>query len=459
MLTAGDVTMDGIPELFATDNTQLGGSGLFKQYTGFEEGFFEQSYSWNYYGHYGSAVGLADVNGDNKLDLATGSWWGNTDIFINEGSALPTNPSWTSGVSSVIEKILFGNVGPTLNEQTITEYFYPDGDRKLFYLSHQPIQYIQSIYLDSELLEPSEYTYSREHGWITIGPSFSDSIEVVYKYSKSMDMVISNWDPSIGNYLYYNTMQFSDLDCTGELIWNNIQPGATIYDNFEVENIGDPESELDWEIQSYPEWGDWSFEPNDGDDLTPDDGPVLVQVEVIAPIQVDDEYTGEVKVVNKNDIDDYHTFEVSLAIIGPDLECNGDLGWNNINPGSKVQGSFTIENAGADGSSLNWKIDSIPDWGDWKFFPSNGNDLTPEEGPQTVNVEIIAPNQENKKFIGKVTIINNDNTLDSCEIDVVLTTPKTRTSLTNSPFQLLSICLPKLEQSIIKIVEMLFPTD
>ena len=458
MLTAGDVTMDGIPELFATDNTQIGGSGLFKQYTGLDEGFFEETYSWNYYGNYGSAVGLADLNGDNLLDLATGSWWGNTDIFLNEGSALPSNPSWTSGVSSVTEKILFGNIGPTLNEQTITEYFYPDDDRKMFYLSHQPIQYIQSIYVDDELLQPSEYTYSREHGWFTIGQSFSDSIEVVYKYSKSMDMVISNWDPSVGNYLYYNTLQFSDLHCTGELIWNNIEPGATIYDNFEVENIGEPESELDWEIQLYPDWGDWSFAPMSGDDLAPEDGPVVVQVEIIAPSQFDEEYTGEVKIVNKNDPEDYHIFDVSLIVTAPDLECNGDLQWNKINPGSKVQGSFTIENIGTDGSSLNWKIDAYPDWGDWTFFPSDGDNLKPEDGPLSINVEIIVPNEKNMEFNGQVSIINRNNSLDSCEIDVILMTPKTKTYITNSLFQQISMCCSRLEHSIINLVKMFFPT-
>ncbi len=53
MLTAGDVTGDGIRDLFATDNTQLGGDGYFKQYTGLSTGFFETTHSWVYYGDYG----------------------------------------------------------------------------------------------------------------------------------------------------------------------------------------------------------------------------------------------------------------------------------------------------------------------------------------------------------------------------------------------------------------------
>jgi len=125
MLTAGDVTGDGIRDLFATDNTQLGGDGLFKQYTGLSTGFFQTTHSWGYYGDYGSAVALADVNGDDALDLATGSWWDNTHLFLNQGTGLPTTPSWSSAYATVVEKIVFGNVGPAYCEQTFTEQFLP----------------------------------------------------------------------------------------------------------------------------------------------------------------------------------------------------------------------------------------------------------------------------------------------------------------------------------------------
>ena len=189
---------------------QLGGSGLFKQYNGLSEGFFETTYSWSYNDGYCSAVALAEVNGDNKLDLATGAWWDYTRIFINDGSGLPVSPSWNSGGTSVVEKILFGNVGPTHCERVRTERFSPDGDRKLFHLPHQPIQGIRSVARDDIVLDPSEYTFSREHGWITVGTAPTESIEVVYNYSRSIDMVVSNWDSHLGNYLYYNQLLDAD---------------------------------------------------------------------------------------------------------------------------------------------------------------------------------------------------------------------------------------------------------
>ena len=356
MLTVGDVNIDGVSDLFATDNIQLGGSGLFKQYNGLSEGFFETTYSWSYNDGYCSAVALADVNGDNKLDLATGAWWDYTRIFINDGSGLPVSPSWNSGGTSVVEKILFGNVGPTHCERVRTERFSPDGDRKLFHLPHQPIQGIRSVARDDIVLDPSEYTFSREHGWITVGTAPTESIEVVYNYSRSIDMVVSNWDSHLGNYLYYNQLLDADLDCDGTLSWTNVKPGETVEGSFEVSNIGDPFTLLNWEIESYPDWGTWTFDPESGDDLTPEEGSVIVNVEVIAPDERDTEFLGEIKVVNQDDPDDSDIIPVSLNLEGEPgpafeiISITGGMGvsieFENVGNGSATNVDWNIKVTG-----------------------------------------------------------------------------------------------------------------
>jgi len=40
----------------------------------------------------------------------------------------------------------------------------------------------------------------------------------------------------------------SDLDCSGNLDWTEIAPGATVTGTITVENIGDPGTLLDWGI-------------------------------------------------------------------------------------------------------------------------------------------------------------------------------------------------------------------
>jgi hypothetical protein len=116
-----------------------------------------------------------------------------------------------------------------------------------------------------------------------------------------------------------------------------------------------------------------------------------------------------------------------LSLVGeatqPALDCDGDLDWVDVEASSTVTGSFTVENIGAPESELNWEIDDNPDWGTWTFTPDSGTGLTPEDGPVTVQVEVVAPPDKQETFTGSVTIVNTDNTDDKCTIDASLVTP------------------------------------
>jgi hypothetical protein len=108
---------------------------------------------------------------------------------------------------------------------------------------------------------------------------------------------------------------------------------------------------------------------------------------------------------------------------GPDLDGTGDIHWRLVPPGSLQTGSFTVANIGDAGSKLNWGIISYPDWGNWSFTPASGQNLTPEEGPVTVQVEVMAPNQQYVRFSGEIKIVNLQNSNDYDIIPVSLSTP------------------------------------
>jgi hypothetical protein len=103
-----------------------------------------------------------------------------------------------------------------------------------------------------------------------------------------------------------------NLDCVGSLSWDSVIPESTVTDEFVLANVGEAGSELSWEIESYPTWGNWTFIPSKGTGLTPEMGSVTIYVEVVAPNQQNQEFTGDIKVINSEDVTDYDIIPVTL---------------------------------------------------------------------------------------------------------------------------------------------------
>ena len=110
-----------------------------------------------------------------------------------------------------------------------------------------------------------------------------------------------------------NENKTPDLDCSGSLSWTQVKPGATVNGSFQLQNIGDNDSLLNWTINtSSITWGTWTITPESGQDLTPEDGQVTVQVTVIAPTEENTEFEGYLRVENQNDSLDFENIPVSL---------------------------------------------------------------------------------------------------------------------------------------------------
>jgi len=109
-----------------------------------------------------------------------------------------------------------------------------------------------------------------------------------------------------------NSPQGPDLECVGSLRWSAVKPGSILTGIIYVKNIGEPNSELGWDVKEWPTWGEWTFNPGSGEDLTPEDGPVTIEVEVLAPDDPNTEFQGEVKIVNSDDPNDFCTISVYL---------------------------------------------------------------------------------------------------------------------------------------------------
>ena len=104
----------------------------------------------------------------------------------------------------------------------------------------------------------------------------------------------------------------SDLECDDNINWGKVKPGSTVTHNIFITNVGEPFSKLNWEVSEWPDWGMWSFSPNK-DYLYPESGAEIIQVSVVAPDEKNHEFTGEIKIVNKENSEDSCTIPVSLA--------------------------------------------------------------------------------------------------------------------------------------------------
>ncbi|MCK4348626.1 MAG: hypothetical protein KAW47_08415, partial [Thermoplasmatales archaeon] len=157
------------------------------------------------------------------------------------------------------------------------------------------------VYYDDDLLYEKAWTagpFNQGDGILDIGAVDLFAHLATSVYYDDMSLVGEATEPAIG--------------CEGDLDWVNVTAGETVTGSFTVENIGAPDSELNWEIDTYPDWGTWTFTPDSGTGLLPET-PVTINVEVVAPDEEEQTFTGSVKIVNIDDTANYCTIDASLV--------------------------------------------------------------------------------------------------------------------------------------------------
>ncbi|MFN8547068.1 MAG: T9SS type A sorting domain-containing protein [Candidatus Eisenbacteria bacterium] len=203
--TVGDWNGDGFPELAVADNNQLGGAGRFKVYAN-NSGALGTTPAWqSSNGGYGSNVSWADLDLDGDLDLATGRWFSQSRIYENTGGTLTTAPVWTSGTSSVIENIYFADVDRDGLRTDGRANLNGTGSRTFFAIGQVPVEGISEVRVNGT--PTTSYAASLENGWVSISPpppAGVGNVEIRFSYSVDLDMGMTNWDSSIGNYLFTN---------------------------------------------------------------------------------------------------------------------------------------------------------------------------------------------------------------------------------------------------------------
>jgi hypothetical protein len=153
-------------------------------------------------------------------------------------------------------------------------------------------------------------------GWLSIQSNTSlNSSSFLWAASPDGNLNALQNGASLGANLAFNLTHkaIPDLDCQGSLSWTGVKPGdSPITGSFNVLNIGQAGSLLDWKIVNWPAWmGSTPFSAEFGYDL-PTATPYTVQVSFTAPNQANTQYTGDIKVVNQEDLNDFVIIPVSL---------------------------------------------------------------------------------------------------------------------------------------------------
>ena len=86
-----------------------------------------------------------------------------------------------------------------------------------------------------------------------------------------------------------------------------------MHGSFQVQNVGDNDSLLNWTLNNTLTWGTWAITPASGEGLTPAQGPTTVEVSGVVPKEKNAEFHGNLTVQNKNNASDYATIPVTLT--------------------------------------------------------------------------------------------------------------------------------------------------
>jgi hypothetical protein len=204
-------------------------------------------------------------------------------------------------------KITDPGTGDVVNDTIIISgtSHHPEGDQKLKYTL---IKIDDGGWIETDEIVYWNYewdTTTVEDGAHIISAICSDGIKQSAIHQITVEVKNEEEEP--------DPEKIPDLDGEGTIGWSDIRPKLVIASEFTIKNIGDPESELDWEIANTPEWGDWTFNPSEGFDLTPEDGEFTVDVILVAPDETNQEFSGEIKAVNKENSNDYIIIPVSLT--------------------------------------------------------------------------------------------------------------------------------------------------
>ena len=181
-----DVNGDDAMDLVISDNLQLGGEGTISLYCG---PTLERCWESTDPPRYQSAVSLEDVDGDGWVDLAAGAWGrGNfagdvIRIYRNVDGTLEDQASWTSNSQGVAEAIVWADLDRR--------------DAPTWSIDHPGGLTVLPQGTEIAALSSGQVSDGRH---VTGAPG-----TIVVDQPTPRDLAVSNWNKTVGNFLFSRT--------------------------------------------------------------------------------------------------------------------------------------------------------------------------------------------------------------------------------------------------------------
>lgn len=175
------------------------------------------------YGDWGSGVRLADVDNDGNLDMLTHRWntpgfndlKGRLLLFQGNGGLFTTDEAvWQSDASSIIETIQVADLDRAAERwesqliRIAAENWSPgQTGQSMVYLQRQVIAAIDEVRINGVLcVAGRDYITVPGRNWISFAKPLLDktAVTVRYRWSPELDVVYTNWNCDLGNYVYFH---------------------------------------------------------------------------------------------------------------------------------------------------------------------------------------------------------------------------------------------------------------